>query len=531
MISIQTIKNVFKRKSKKQNQQGRAASQEFTIIDQKTMEEVEREYWQSDQSQIQPRQTIYKAPEQFEQIDQIQPEMEYLEYEVLDDDSLFGVSLKFNICPQEIMFINNLSSEMIFPGQKIKIPSSNLPRLSLIRVSSVGVKKNVNIWQQDSPKYHKFLMYYCIDNKNIKGVLSLTPDVIFFDPDQEDLSLSLSRSGSEQSNKPDKKEKKIRYHFCISMADMNEAVYFVLQNHTGNKDYVVQILLSGIGKKKLEQKYCKQLQRMKSQKKSIATIFLRHQERDQNDNLFAEEVKKENCIIVSQYISEICATYQQVGDNLTKIPYFDIIESNNEKFMNKMQEELPQLENLIGQRMDKIWASIDYVPVLSEESNCLNETMYKQIIERIPAVYRLAKWYIRYDTTEEGSSFENMLKDLKYQSPVIFVIKDVNQIVFGAYITSDIHYSHTFYGNGESFLFNFDNNKICVYESTQKNNDFVFCDRDGIAFGCGDKFGLFINNKLSKGYCNPCDTFDNPRFTLEENFIVKFIEVWTIQLD
>ena len=27
----------------------------------------------------------------------MEPEMEYLEYEVLDDDSLFGVSLKFNI--------------------------------------------------------------------------------------------------------------------------------------------------------------------------------------------------------------------------------------------------------------------------------------------------------------------------------------------------------------------------------------------------------------------------------------------------
>lgn len=41
------------------------------------------------------------------------------------------------------------------------------------------------------------------------------------------------------------------------MRDINEAVYYVLPNKNGYVDYIVQILLSGIGKPKFERKYRK----------------------------------------------------------------------------------------------------------------------------------------------------------------------------------------------------------------------------------------------------------------------------------
>ena len=35
------------------------------------------------------------------------------------------------------------------------------------------------------------------------------------------------------------------------------------------------------------------------------------------------------------------------------------------------------------------------------------------------------------------------------------------------------------------------------------------CDTDGIAIGCGDKYGIYINGDLSEGYTSYCDTFAN----------------------
>jgi hypothetical protein len=37
----------------------------------------------------------------------------------------------------------------------------------------------------------------------------------------------------------------------------------------------------------------------------------------------------------------------------------------------------------------------------------------------------------------------------------------------------------------------------------------MYCDEDGIGVGCGDKYGIFINADLLKGYTSKCETFQN----------------------
>lgn len=44
-------------------------------------------------------------------------------------------------------------------------------------------------------------------------------------------------------------------------------------------------------------------------KRSIATVFFRHQERDENGKIYTEEKKKENCILISQYVTNISFNY------------------------------------------------------------------------------------------------------------------------------------------------------------------------------------------------------------------------------
>lgn len=63
------------------------------------------------------------------------------------------------------------------------------------------------------------------------------------------------------------------------------------------------------------------------------------------------------------------------------------------------------------------------------------------------------------------------------------------------------------------------------------NQDFILCDHDGIAVGCGDKFGLYINNDLSEGYTAFCSTFMNDLLSKSGPFTIDVIEIWAMELD
>lgn len=57
----------------------------------------------------------------------------------------------------------------------------------------------------------------------------------------------------------------------------------------------------------------------------------------------------------------------------------------------------------------------------------------------MPPVYRLADWVKYYTIDVDGSSFHNMLLEVKFISPLILIIKDADLNVFGAYISTELH--------------------------------------------------------------------------------------------
>ncbi|CAD8102192.1 unnamed protein product [Paramecium sonneborni] len=474
----------------------KAQTQEFKVINEKIDNNIEETSDQKLRSQS------------FEESQKYQEEL--MDYVVQEDDSFFGIALKFSVNDGYLMRINNLSSDMIFKGQILKVPITNQPRFSIIKIPEQN-KQNENIWEKNELS-SKFEVIYCNNKQNCIGILTLTSDIVLFDP-----------NSYEQIQD---KQNKVRMNACISMIDINEAVTYCLQNQNGCLDYIVQILLSGIGKPNFEKKYSKQLKKYKLQKKSIATVFFRHAERNTDGKLYSEEIKKSNCAFIVKFINDACTGYTEQS-KLTKLPYIDLIED----FKQKKQLEIDEIQDVIGERMGKLWACLEYVPVLKEPSNCFTNTTYKQIIEQIPAVFRLADWIKYYNLDQDGSSYLNMLQEIKNKSPIIIIIKDFDNLIFGTYISTEVHqFSFGFKGNGETFLFNQDQekNEIRPYFWTEKNRDFVYCDETGIGIGCGDKFGLFIDSSLSFGYSNPCETFENIRFTNQEKFKIMHLEVWAI---
>lgn len=65
-------------------------------------------------------------------------------------------------------------------------------------------------------------MIYCTSKHNIEGILTLTKDALLFDP------RSMDGEGDP-----------LKYNICISMRDINEAVYYVVPNKFDQRDYLV----------------------------------------------------------------------------------------------------------------------------------------------------------------------------------------------------------------------------------------------------------------------------------------------------
>ncbi|CAD8112645.1 unnamed protein product [Paramecium primaurelia] len=473
---------------------------DFQIIDEQAMKIIEQEY--DIKQQVQPE---YQEDQQFKE--------DLMDYEVQVDDSLYGMAIKFSVCEDYLMKINNLSSDLIFQGQIIKVPKKNEQTFSVVHIQEQ--KQQIEyLWIPDANS-QRFDVIYCNNIQNVQGQLTLSSDLILFNPFQQDYI--------------ENTHQKLRLQASISMKDINEAVYYILPNKNGHLDYIVQILLSGIGKPNFEQKYRKQLDRLKEQKQSIATVFFRHAERDNTGKLYTEEIKKDNCIIMARFITEACSNYTAVVE-LTQLPFIDYIQDTTQK--QNLDIDLDEIQDVVGEPMGNLWASLEYVPILKEKSNCFTDTTFKYVIQSIPAIYRLANWNKLYDIDIDGSSYQNMLQQIRQIFPMLLIIKDFDLNIFGVYISSEIHkYFEGFKGNGETFLFNIDTikNQIKQFVWTEKNKDFIFCDESGIGIGCGDKFGLFIDQSLSFGYSNPCSTFDNPRFTKDEKFGIKNLEIWAIE--
>lgn len=54
------------------------------------------------------------------------------------------------------------------------------------------------------------------------------------------------------------------------------------------------------------------------------------------------------------------------------------------------------------------------------------------------------------------------------------------------------------------------------------------CDENGLAIGCGDKYGLYIDSEIYHGYSHYCETFGNEVLSSKENFVIDRMEIWGI---
>ncbi|XP_072853151.2 nuclear receptor coactivator 7 isoform X2 [Pogona vitticeps] len=232
-------------------------------------------------------------------------------------------------------------------------------------------------------------------------------------------------------------------------------------------------------------------------------------------------------------------------------------DAKDQGFVVVEKEELDMIDNFFSEPSTKSWEIItveeakrrksicsyceeddggedededDALPVLKNQSALLENMHVEQLARCLPARVQGYPWRLVYSTQEHGTSLKTLYRrSASLDSPVLLVIKDMDNQIFGAYATHPFKFSDHYYGTGETFLYTF-NPLFKVFKWSGENTYFINGDVASLELGGGDgKFGLWLDADLYHGRSNCCSTFNNDILSKKEDFVVQDVEVWTFE--
>uniref|UniRef100_A0A8C3GEH2 Nuclear receptor coactivator 7 n=1 Tax=Cairina moschata TaxID=8855 RepID=A0A8C3GEH2_CAIMO len=225
-------------------------------------------------------------------------------------------------------------------------------------------------------------------------------------------------------------------------------------------------------------------------------------------------------------------------------------DAKEQGFVVVEKEELDMIDNFFSEPTTKSWEIItveeakrrksvcsyyeeeedDTLPVLKHHSALLENMHIEQLAQRLPARVQGYPWRLAYSTLEHGTSLKTLYrKSASLDSPVLLVIKDMDNQIFGAYATHPFRFSDHYYGTGETFLYTF-SPTFKVFKWSGENTYFINGDMTSLELGGGGgRFGLWLDADLYHGRSNSCSTFNNDILSKKEDFIIQDVEVWTFE--
>ncbi|XP_065590279.1 nuclear receptor coactivator 7 isoform X2 [Cyrtonyx montezumae] len=226
-------------------------------------------------------------------------------------------------------------------------------------------------------------------------------------------------------------------------------------------------------------------------------------------------------------------------------------DAKEQGFVVVEKEELDMIDNFFSEPTTKSWEIItveeakrrksvcsyygeeeddDALPVLKHHSALLENMHIEQLARCLPARVQGYPWRLAYSTLEHGTSLKTLYrKSASLDSPVLLVIKDMDNQIFGAYATHPFRFSDHYYGTGETFLYTFSPN-FKVFKWSGENTYFINGDMTSLELGGGGgRFGLWLDADLYHGRSNSCSTFNNDILSKKEDFIIQDVEVWTFE--
>lgn len=174
--------------------------------------------------------------------------------------------------------------------------------------------------------------------------------------------------------------------------------------------------------------------------------------------------------------------------------------------------------------------SMDALPMLIDTSDLLQDTHIEKLACRLPPRVQGYPWRLAYSTEKHGTSLKTLYRNLAdVDSPVLLVIKDMDNQIFGAFSTHPFRVSEHCYGTGETFLYSFCP-EIKVFRWTGENSYFVKGNTDSLQMGGGGgQLGLWLDAELYRGTTTKCATFNNQPLSSQQDFNIHSLEVWTFE--
>lgn len=212
---------------------------------------------------------------------------------------------------------------------------------------------------------------------------------------------------------------------------------------------------------------------------------------------------------------------------------------------------------------------------LQGSSSILSDEQLKQVIRQCPKLYRMNPWRMLYSITKHGAH-TSKLYDAASQAPgaTLLIVKDSYNMAFGAFLTRSWPEVRGDFGNGETFLYTFENQEavdaatkannavaaalastsivdmptttalvgkadassllgvgqvkgsLVVYRWTGQTFFFGHAGSTGLSFGGGGAQALFVDEKLQTGTSGKSVTFGNAMLSSEPRFRIYGLELW-----
>ncbi|XP_072029090.1 LOW QUALITY PROTEIN: oxidation resistance protein 1-like [Amphiura filiformis] len=171
-------------------------------------------------------------------------------------------------------------------------------------------------------------------------------------------------------------------------------------------------------------------------------------------------------------------------------------------------------------------------PELKGSSELLEDIYIRKLGKQLPPRTEGYSWSLLYSTSIHGFSLTSLYRSMRtVDSPILLVVKDADNTIFGSLVSCGLKISDHYYGTGETFLFKFQEDDLECYKWTGENNFFVKGDKDSLAIGGGDgTFGLWLDGDLYHGRSRSCKTFANSILSQQEDFVIANIEAWNFVL-
>lgn len=166
-------------------------------------------------------------------------------------------------------------------------------------------------------------------------------------------------------------------------------------------------------------------------------------------------------------------------------------------------------------------------PDLIGDSAILTDDIIECLVPEMPGRTIGYPWHLVYSTYKHGFSLKTLYRVMHgLESPILIVVKDTNDKVFGALTSEELKMSDHFYGTGETFLFTF-HPEFTVFHWSGENNFFLKGNQESLSIGAGQGvYGLWFDEDIYHGRTNKCETFANDVLTVSEDFVVKGFEAW-----